>query len=247
MCVSDGVISLPINLVGGDFAMGWDQHRLLPSAVDKYGDGDVRWEIKSFLRWLARDQNGAAAIFAAFSMLALLGFAAISVDIANLIYVKSNLQASANVAAVAGGQNIPSGTAAAMAISYGAQTGQKNFFSPQTVTTTTTLKCLTTLKTCRAGGIPCLTYGTQAAANAIVVTQTAVVPTFFAGVLGINSWTVSATATASSKGGSAPPLNVMMILDTTASMNNYGRRSARSQGYRIQRDSTVRPTGSRFF
>ena len=36
-------------------------------------------------------------------------------------------------------------------------------------------------------GIPCLTYGTQAAANAIVVTQTAVVPTFFAGVLGYNS------------------------------------------------------------
>ncbi len=222
MCVSDGVISLPINLVSGDFAMGWDQHQLLPSAVDKYGDGDVRREIKSFLRWLGRDQNGAAAILAAFSMLMLLGFAAISVDVANLIYVKSNLQASANVAAVAGGQNIPLGTAATMAISYGAQSGQKNFFSPQTVTTTSTLKCLTTLQNLNGpnNGIPCLTYGTQAAANAIVVTQTAVVPTFFAGVLGINSVTVSASATASSKGGSTPPLNIMIIVDTTGSMNN---------------------------
>jgi Flp pilus assembly protein TadG len=181
----------------------------------------VRWEIKSILRRLRRDQKGAVAIFAAVSMIMLLGFAAISVDIANLMYVKSNLQASANVAAVAGGQNIPSGTAAAMSISYGAQTGQKNFFSPQTVTTTSTLKCLTTLQNLygQGNGIPCLTYGNQAAANAIVVTQTAVVPTFFAGVFGINSVTVTASATASSKGGSTPPLNIMIILDTTQSMN----------------------------
>jgi Flp pilus assembly protein TadG len=222
MCVGDGVISLPVNLVSGDFTIFWDHHRLLPPAVDKYGDGDVRWEIKSFLRWLARDRNGAAAIVAAFSMLALFGFAAISVDIANLVYVKSNLQASANAAAVAGGQNIPAGTAAAMAVSYGAQTGKINFFSPQTVTTTTTLKCLTALQNWygQGQGIPCLTYGTQAAANAIEVTQTAVVPTFFAGMLGYNSWTVTVKAMASSKGGSAPPLNVMMILDTTGSMNS---------------------------
>ena len=182
----------------------------------------MRREMKSFLRRLWRDQDGAVAIFAALSMVMLLGFAAISVDVANLIYVKSNLQASANVAAVAGGQNIPSGTAATMAISYGAQSGQKNFFSPQTVTTTPTLKCLTALQNLNGtgNGIPCLTYGSQAAANAIAVTQTAVVPTFFAGVLGINSVTVSATATASSKGGSTPPLNMMIILDTTASMNN---------------------------
>ena len=179
----------------------------------------MRWEIKSFLRWLARDQNGAAAIFAAFSMLALFGFAAISVDIANLIYVKSNLQASANVAAVAGGQNIPSGTAAATAISYGAQTGQKNFFSAQTVATTTTLKCLSTLTNLpgRGNSLPHLRNpsrrkrhcGDADGGRADILRWGA----------RHNSWTVSATATASSKGGSAPPLNVMMILDTTASMN----------------------------
>jgi Flp pilus assembly protein TadG len=181
----------------------------------------VRWEIRSSLRRLWRDQKGAIAIIAALSMVMLLGFSAISVDVANLIYVQSNLQASANVAALAGGQNIPSGTAAVTAISYGAQIGQKNFFSAQTVTTTPALKCLTALTNLngQGKGIPCLTYGSQAAANAITVTQTAVVPTFFAGVFGISSVTVSAAATASSKGGSAPPLNVMMILDTTASMN----------------------------
>jgi Flp pilus assembly protein TadG len=181
----------------------------------------VRWDIGSFLRRLVRDQNGVVAIIAALSMMMLLGFAAISVDVANLVYVKSNLQASANVAALAGGQNIPTGTATATATSYGAQSGQKNVFSAQTVTTTPALKCLTALKNLNGTGqgIPCLTYGSQAAANAITVTQTAVVPTFFAGVLGINSVTVSAAATASSKGGAAPPLNVMIILDTTQSMN----------------------------
>ncbi|WGJ16407.1 TadG family pilus assembly protein [Methylocapsa sp. D3K7] len=175
----------------------------------------------SFLRQLWRGEDGVVAVIAALSMVMLFGFAAISVDVANLIYVKSNLQASANVAALAGGQNIPSGTATTTAITYGAQSGQKNFFSAQTVTTTPTLKCLTALQNLNGTGlgIPCLTYGSQAAANAITVTQTAVVPTFFAGALGINSVTISATATASSKGGAPPPLNVMMILDTTQSMN----------------------------
>jgi Flp pilus assembly protein TadG len=181
----------------------------------------VRWEIRSSLRRLWRDQKGAIAVIAALSMVMILGFSAISVDVANLIYVQSNLQASANVAALAGGQNIPAGTATATATSYGAQSGQKNFFSAQTVTTTPALKCLTALKNLNGTGlgIPCLTYGNQAAANAITVTQTAVVPTFFAGVLGISSVTVSAAATASSKGGAAPPLNVMIVMDTTGSMN----------------------------
>jgi hypothetical protein len=88
------------------------------------------------------------------------------------------------------------------------------------VTTTPTLACLTTLVNWFGSnqGIPCLTYGSQAAANAIVVTQTAVVPTFFARVLGVSTVTVSAVATASSKGGTTPPLNVIIVLDTTPSM-----------------------------
>jgi Flp pilus assembly protein TadG len=182
----------------------------------------VRYEIPSFLRRLERDQNGAVAIIVALSMIMVLGFAAISVDVGYFFLVKANLQASANAAALAGGQNIPSGTAAATAISYGAQSGQKNFFSAQTVTTTPKLACLTTLVNWFGPnqGIPCLTYGNQAAANAIVVTQTAVVPTFFGGVLGMSTVTVSATATATAKGGSAPPLNVITIVDTTASMNS---------------------------
>ncbi len=88
------------------------------------------------------------------------------------------------------------------------------------MTTTPTLACLTTLVNWFGTnqGIPCLAYGSQAAANAIVVTQTADVPTIFARVLGFTTVPVSAVATASSKGGTTPPLNVMIVLDTTPSM-----------------------------
>jgi hypothetical protein len=46
------------------------------------------------------------------------------------------------------------------------------------------------------------------------------VPLFFARALGFSTLTLTATATAGAFGGSTPPLDVMIILDTTASMNN---------------------------
>ena len=54
-------------------------------------------------------------------------------------------------------------------------------------------------------------------ANAVVVSESAAVPTVFAKVLGINSFTVHATATACSP-CSAKPLDVMLVLDRTGSM-----------------------------
>jgi hypothetical protein len=56
--------------------------------------------------------------------------------------------------------------------------------------------------------------------NAVAVSQTATVPTTFLRVFGFNSWTLMATATASAKGGSGNPHNVMLIVDTTKSMTD---------------------------
>jgi hypothetical protein len=50
------------------------------------------------------------------------------------------------------------------------------------------------------------------------VVQTAQVPTFFARILGINTVNISATASASMRGGVPTPLNVAIIIDTTGSM-----------------------------
>jgi hypothetical protein len=54
--------------------------------------------------------------------------------------------------------------------------------------------------------------------NAIDVTQTASVPLYFGKLLGKSSVNITATASASAGGGSSIPVNVAIILDTTASM-----------------------------
>jgi Putative Tad-like Flp pilus-assembly len=56
-------------------------------------------------------------------------------------------------------------------------------------------------------------------ANAIVVQQQATVPLILGGLFGKSTTTVSATATAGAGGGTGIALDVMLILDTTASMN----------------------------
>jgi hypothetical protein len=61
-------------------------------------------------------------------------------------------------------------------------------------------------------------YGTQSSANAIQVTEQASVNTYFAGVFGIKSVNLQAIATASAKGGTGTPYDMMLVLDTTASM-----------------------------
>ena len=52
-----------------------------------------------------------------------------------------------------------------------------------------------------------------------MVRQQATVATFFAGLVGLPSFSISATATAGIGGGKAKPLDVMLIVDTTQSMN----------------------------
>src|SRR6202012_5089624 len=75
--------------------------------------------------------------------------------------------------------------------------------------------CLTTIS---GWGIPCTTSsGTVKIPNAISVTQTASVPTMFAGILGKSTVALAATSTATK---SRPkPYNIALIVDSTLSMN----------------------------
>ena len=72
------------------------------------------------------------------------------------------------------------------------------------------LKCLTST------GVSC---GGTDSANAIVVSMQATIPLFFGGFVGQSSKTITATATAGVRGGVGKSANVMLIVDTTASMN----------------------------
>ena len=57
--------------------------------------------------------------------------------------------------------------------------------------------------------------------NAVRVQQVTTIPMYFAGLFGHPTWTLTSVATASSRGGAPRPSNVVVIMDTTLSMNEY--------------------------
>ncbi len=172
---------------------------------------------ESIVRRLRDGQRGQSIVMVTIAMVALLGVVALVVDIGGLYYAYQQLQVATQAAALAGGAVLSNDTASeaiTTATDYSAASGEFNAHSSllTNVTMTAAVKCLTTT------GIICT--ASPANANAIVVTETATVPALFARVLGFNSWTISATAMASARGGYNGPYNVAIILDTTSSMNN---------------------------
>jgi Flp pilus assembly protein TadG len=179
----------------------------------------MRRPLYSFLR-LHRDRRGAVAMLTAAAIVALAGVGAIAVDVGYAVTAQRKLQASTDAAALAGALEIGSTTInpVTKATSYSATSGNQNAAPNLTVTMASgypVLKCFTsTGVTCVSGmsGVP--------SANGIQVKQQASVPTFFGNVIGVSSLSISATATAGAKGGKATPMDVMIIVDTTSSMNS---------------------------
>ena len=179
----------------------------------------MRQPILPFFSRLHRDRRGAVAMLTAAVIVALAGVGAVAVDVGYAVNAQRQLQASADAAALAGARDIGSTTndPVATATSYSAVAGNKNAPSNVNVTMASgypVLKCYTSIGvTCVSGksGVP--------AANGIQVKQQATVPTFFGNAIGISSLSISATATAGAKGGKATPMDVMIIVDTTSSMN----------------------------
>jgi Flp pilus assembly protein TadG len=173
---------------------------------------------KNILGRLRRDERGAISVLAGLCMTVLIGMAGLGVDFGYVYYCQDKLQTTTDAAALAGAQQInvgSGGTATSTATQYSASgSNSLNQYSQATVSMAPgypVLKCL------HSTGVSCT--GPDSA-NAIEVTQTAVVPTFFARLFGLSTWNISATALASSRGGTAQPIDVEIILDTTASMND---------------------------
>ena len=179
---------------------------------------------KSFVRPLRDGQRGQALVLMAFLLVVLLSAAALVIDIGDLYYSYQELQAAASAAAMAGGSAIPNGTGISTAYQYSGDANSPanasyNINSNLNITgVTPTLGCISTTTYATLGLPPCIVYGTQVAANAIQVTETAKIPTYFAKIFGVPSVNISATVTATAKGGQAKPYHIMMVLDTTASM-----------------------------
>ena len=140
------------------------------------------------IRRLYHEQQGQALYLVAALLIAMLGMAALSIDIGFALHGQRELQASADAAATAGAvdlsNNDTDSAAVAVAKSYSGVAGAQNAIHDlMNVTMSATYplpRCLTTVV-----GLPCTV--TSSGYNAMAVQETASAPTFFAKLWGINS------------------------------------------------------------
>jgi len=155
-------------------------------------------------------------IVISFVLLSMIGFAA---DVGNAYWSYHELQASSDAAALAGAWALPNSTAAATAIAYSSVAGGKNVYANLGTVTMSPgfplVRCLTTLQN---QGEAC---AAPASGNAITVKQQAVVPMWFAKLIGFKSINISASSTAAMRGSKPKSYNVAIVVDTTLSMNAY--------------------------
>ncbi len=174
-------------------------------------------KVKSVLSRLRHDRRGSMAVIMAAATVLFVGIGAVVVDIGYLFHVRSVLQASADKAALAGAQDInccknSPGKAIVTANSYSAVKGNMNADPKLNVTMESGYPALRCFKNT---GISC---SGPDSANGIMVKQQTDVPVFFARIFGSSSLPISVTSVAG-KGGAMQPADVVIILDTTGSMN----------------------------
>jgi hypothetical protein len=164
--------------------------------------------------WASR--RGATAVTVGLMTSVIIGMSGFVIDVGHLIYVQRQLQASADAAALAGAGKInccATTSAVSTANTYSAISGGKNVVSGLTATMLSgypKLICFTST------GVSCTGVDN---ANGIQVKETGSVSMWFSGILGFTSFPINATATASGSGGPVKSADIMLILDTTASMN----------------------------
>lgn len=136
----------------------------------------------------------------------LLGITAFVLDVGNALSVKRQLQGSADAAALAAAGDLPDGTTAAATARLYAVGGGRN-----TVTGAGATSVGVSVR-CADGASPC------ASPDVVTVSEQAVVPTVFAKIFGIDTFTVHASSTAARTTTSAQ-LDVALVLDRTGSMS----------------------------
>jgi hypothetical protein len=179
----------------------------------------MRSIIVSFLRRTLEDQRGQVLPMAAVVMVGVLGMGGLTIDVGRAYVLHGQLQNSTNAAALAASGEVYNASSTNNAQTYAQEysssaSGDKNY-DPSgfgTVTTTVTPMCLNMLM---PKGSAC---GSGSASNSVRVKQSAVLQTVFMRLFGVNTLTVSATATASMQ-GTAQPWNVAIIIDSTGSMD----------------------------
>jgi Flp pilus assembly protein TadG len=139
-----------------------------------------------------RTHRGQTLVLITIFMTALLGMAAMAVDVGSWYQDRRHLQNDADAAALAGAANIPLGTATSTATA----SFNKNKLTNETVVVT------------------------MPAADTVTVKTTYVAPTFFAKLFGKSSATINATATAKIAANAVAQHHVSPYVVTVASYNN---------------------------
>ena len=144
--------------------------------------------------------------------------AGFALDVGHAYLVQRQLQSATDAAALAGALDLPvSAQAIQTAKNYGPEPGSRNApAANDNATIGVQTKCVTAIVT---GCTPA-----NGQVNSISVNATSEVKTIFARVIGINSFTVHAKATACSP-CSVKPLDIMLVLDRTGSMCQFSNGS----------------------
>lgn len=165
-------------------------------------------------RAFCRDRKGSVLVIFAAALPVLVGLTGLTVDVGRTLAIKSALASQTQAAAMAGAYAMQSANAnqATVTTAINAWTAANPLTGATVTSSAATLKCVTStsnLPSCN-GSSP----------NAVSVTQTATVSTYFLKAVGRESFTLTSTATAAKAGGNAKSLNVMFVLDATGSMSD---------------------------
>lgn len=194
--------------------------------------------MKFLLRRLFHEQDGQALYLVAAALVAILGMAALSIDIGFALHAQRELQVNTDAAASAGGAAMPNPATTdvyKVVTNYSGSTAYSATYNVHPdlniSNVSVSFACLSTTTYPSYNLPPCATSADSSypgctvttsnpggGCNAIKVVETATEPTFFAKVFGIKTLTLTATSVASASGGGAIPYHIMVILDTTASM-----------------------------
>jgi len=181
----------------------------------------MRWFRSSLMRRFVKGERGQAAVVIALTATSMMALAGTTVEVGHVYYAYQQLVASTNAAALAGAQAMPNTSQASTNVTtYSSQTNELNATPMLTnVVATPTYLCLSTVS--NSLDVPCSTStGASGGYNALSVRQTATVPLWFGGLIGMKQMNIAATAEAAMRGGQNTPWNIAIIEDTTASMND---------------------------
>ena len=177
---------------------------------------ETAWIRHALQNLFVRDESGQTLPFVALFMTAMLGFTGFVVDAGHAYVVQEQIQNSANSAALAGaGFVFTSKNAPVNSTTQASQFSATGTINANSYVTNPPLIQQVCVNMLMPSGTTC---NSTSVANAVRVTQTAQVNTWFMGLFGFHTLTTSATAMATMIGGQAQPWNIAIILDATPSM-----------------------------